>query len=370
MSIPLVDLRVQCLSIKDEVDIAINRVIASSCFILGEEVASFEREFAHFCQARYAVGTSSGTSALHLGLLACGVGPRDEVITTAHTFIATAEAISYTGAKPIFVDIEPNFYNLDPARIEEAITSNTKAIVPVHLYGQPSEMDTILEIARKYNLMVIEDAAQAHGAEYKGHTVGTLGDVACFSFFPGKNLGAFGDAGAVVTDNEEIAKTVRILRNHGREDKYEHLCLGYNYRLDAIQAAILGVKLKRLEGWNRQRRMHAEMYRDLLGGMEITLPQEKAHCRSVYHLFVIRSKQRDALAQLLRSKGVKTGVHYPHPLHLQPAYQHLGHRKGDYPISEQVTQEVLSLPMFPELTEKQIHVVADAIKDSLAVASR
>ena len=362
MTIPLVDLKTQHLALQDEIDDAIGRVIADSAFILGEEVASFEREFAHFCQAKYAIGVSSGTSALHLALIACGVSPGDEVITTPFTFIATAEAISHIGAKPVFVDIEPDSYTIDPTKIEAAITSRTKAILPVHLYGQSAEVEPILEIAGQHGLKVVEDAAQAHGAEYRGKRVGTLGNVTCFSFYPGKNLGALGDGGAIVTNDEEIAETVGLLRNHGRQEKYTHLLVGYNYRLDAIQAAILRVKLKWLEDWNHKRRQHADSYRNLLGSFELVLPYQKEHCLPVFYVFVVRCKRRDALAQWLKKQGIETGIHYPLPLHLQPAYQHLNYQKGDFPIAEQVADEVLSLPMFPELTESQIEEVVAAIR--------
>jgi len=362
VTIPLVDLKTQHLALKGEIDDAIRRVIDNSGFILGEEVASFEREFASFCQGRYAIGVSSGTSALHLALIACGVEAGDEVITTPLTFVATAEAISYTGARPVFVDIEPGSYTIDAIRVEAAITSRTKVILPVHIYGQPAEMEPILEIAGEHGLKVVEDAAQAHGAEYKGKIVGTLGNAACFSFYPGKNLGALGDGGAIVTNDEEIADTVRLLRNHGRKEKYTHLLLGYNYRLDAIQAAILGVKLRRLQAWNHMRRRHADSYRNLLQDLELVLPCQEEYCLSVYYMFVVRSKRRDTLAQWLRERGIETGIHYPVPLHLQPAYQHLGYQKGDFPIAEQVANEVLSLPMFPELTRSQIEKVAESIR--------
>ena len=362
MTIPLVDLRTQHLALKDEIDGAIDRVVGNSSFILGEEVASFEKEFARFCQAKYAIGTCSGTSALHLALIACGVRAGDEVITTPSTFIATAEAISYIGAKPVFVDIEPDIYTIDPSKIKAAITERTKAILPVHLYGQPASMEPILEIAGEHGLRVVEDAAQAHGAEYKGKRIGTLGDVACFSFYPGKNLGALGDGGAIVTNDDEIAETVRLLRNHGRKQKYIHLFIGYNYRLDAIQAAILRVKLKWLEDWNHKRRQYADIYRNMLQGFELTLPCKIDHCQPVYYVFVVRSKRRDALAQWLKERGIEAGIHYPVPLHLQPAYQHLGYQKGDFPIAEQLADEVLSIPMFPELTESQVEEVVEAIK--------
>ncbi len=361
MAIPLVDLKAQYQSIKDDLDAAIRRVIENTSFILGEEVSSFEEEFAVFCDAEYTVGTSSGTSALHLALLACGVGPGDEVITTPHTFIATAEPIIHAGATPVLVDIDLDSYNLDPARIEPAITERTKAILPVHLYGRPADMDPILVIAERHNLKVIEDAAQAHGAEYKGQRVGAIGDVGCFSFYPGKNLGAYGDGGIVVTSNREIAERVRILRNHGRQAKYEHELVGYGYRLDALQAAILKVKLARLEEWNRQRRQNAEIYRELLDGLNLVLPTEPQTIKSVYHLFVVRTSQRDQLREYLASQGIHVGIHYPLPLHLQPALAHLGYDNGDFPNAEKTAEEVLSLPMYPELSQSQLEQVAQAI---------
>jgi dTDP-4-amino-4,6-dideoxygalactose transaminase len=363
--IPLVDLKAQYAAIKSEIDAAIQRVLSRTNFILGEEVASFEKEFAAFCQADYCVGVGSGTAALHLALLACGVGPGDEVITTPHTFIATTEAISQAGARPVFVDIGPNGYNLDPTRVEAAITPKTKAILPVHLYGQPADMQSILAIAQQHKLKVIEDAAQAHGAEYRSRRVGTWGDVACFSFYPGKNLGAFGDGGAVVTNDVETADKVRLLRNHGRREKYEHLVEGYGERLDAIQAAILRAKLPHLDKWNQRRRDHAKHYCQLLLGLPIILPSELSDTRPVYHLFVVRTSRRDEIQRHLKTRGIEAGIHYPIPLHLQPAYRRLGHREGDFPHTEQVAREVLSLPMYPELSNEQITQVVKAIVEVL-----
>jgi dTDP-4-amino-4,6-dideoxygalactose transaminase len=363
--IPLVDLKAQYCSIKAEIDEAIQRVLINSSFILGEEVKSFEEAFAAFCNVEYAIGTCSGTSALHLALLACGVGPGDEVITTPFTFIATAEAISYTGARPVFVDIDPVSYCLDPSRLEAAITPKTKAILPVHLYGQPAEMEAILEIANHYKLRVIEDAAQAHGAKYKDRHAGTIGDVGCFSFYPGKNLGAYGDGGLVITNNSEIAHQVRLLRNHGRIDKYEHLIEGYAYRLDALQAAILKVKLRYLEQWSEARRQHARQYDSLLKGARVSIPQELDNAWHVYHLYVVQAENRTELQQGLKTQGIATGIHYPIPLHLQPAYHHFGYQPGDFPVTETVCQKVLSLPMYPELTDEQVSAVATAI-DELA----
>jgi len=367
MTIPLVDLKAQYLSIKDEMDAAIQRVVDSTSFIMGPDVRAFEEEFARFCGVQHAVGVDSGTAALHLAFLTCDIGPGDEVITTPHTFIATIGMLGRVGARPVFVDIDPWTYNIDPARIEAAITGRTRAIMPVHLYGQPAEMDPILEIADRHRLKVIEDAAQAHGAEYKGRQAGSMGHVAIFSFYPGKNLGAYGDAGAVVTDDGEIAEKVRLLRNHGRRDKYEHLLQGFNYRIDTLQAAILRAKLAHLKEWNEARRRHAATYRELLSGLDLVLPYEPEHIRAVYHLFVVRLQERDALREHLQARGISTGIHYPIPLHLQPAYRHLGYKEGDFPITEECARQVLSLPMYPELTQEQMEEVTRAIKEFMEV---
>ncbi len=368
--IPLVDLNIQYCHIKPEIDAAIERVISQGNFILGGEVRTFEAEFADFCQARYAIGISSCTAALQLALRACGVGHGDEVITTPLTFIATTEAISHVGAQPVFVDIDSTTYNLDPHQIEAAITERTRAIVPVHLYGQPAEMDLILEIARRNNLFVIEDAAQAHGAEYKGRRVGTLGNVGCFSFYPGKNLGAYGDGGMVVTNDPDIADQVRLLRNHGRRDKYEHLIEGYSYRLDALQAAILSVKLRHLEHWTDCRRRHAHLYNSLLRDTSVATPTEAATVRHVYHLYVVNNVEHRAdVQQQLKAKGIASGVHYPIPLHLQPAYRRLGHQPGDFPNAEAASQYILSLPMYPELMDGQIDLVVQELSRCVSYAA-
>lgn len=355
--IPLVDLRAQYRAIGSQIDAAIERVLASSSFILGHEVQEFEERFAAYCGARYAIGVASGTAALHLPLLACGVGSGHEVITSPHTFAATAEAICHTGARPIFVDIDPDTYNLDPTQVEAAITPQTRAIVPVHLYGQPADMDKLAEIAGRHGLKVVEDAAQAHGAEYKGRRVGALGDAACFSFYPGKNLGAYGDGGMIVTDDPQIAEHVRMLRNHGRRGKYEHVVVGYGERLDALQAAILAVKLRHLDDWNDRRRQAASRYRELLAGDSVRVPREMSGVRHVYHLFVVRVGDRDAELARLKEAGISAGVHYPIPLHLQPAFAWLGYREGDFPGAEQAAREVISLPIYPEITAEQIDSV-------------
>jgi dTDP-4-amino-4,6-dideoxygalactose transaminase len=367
MTIPLVDLRAQYLSIKDEIDAAIQRVVDSTSFILGPDVGAFEEEFARFCGVQHVVGVDSGTAALHLAFLTCGIGPGDEVITTPHTFVATIGMLCRVGARPVFVDIDPRTYNMDPVTIGAAITKRTKAIMPVHLYGQPAEMDPILEIADRHGLKVIEDAAQAHGAEYKGRRAGSMGHVAIFSFYPGKNLGAYGDAGALVTDDEEMAEKVRMLRNHGRRDKYEHLLQGFNYRMDTLQAAILRAKLAHLEEWNEARRRHVTIYRELLSDLDLVLPYEPEHVRAVYHIFAVRLQERDALREHLKARGISTGIHYPIPLHLQPAYRHLAYKEGDFPITEECARQVLSLPMYPELTQEQMEEVTRAIKEFMEV---
>jgi dTDP-4-amino-4,6-dideoxygalactose transaminase len=359
--IPLVDLKRQYLSIKKEINGAIQEVIDKSAFIMGENVQGFENEFAKFCRVKYGVGTSSGTTALHLALVACGLKQGDEVITVPYTFIATTEAISQTGAKVVFVDIEDKSYNMDSEKIEQAITEKTRAIIPVHLFGQPADLDKIMKIAKKHKLIVIEDACQAHGAEYKGKKVGSLGDIACFSFYPGKNLGAYGDAGMVVTDNKELAEKVRLLRDHGRNKKYYHQVEGYNYRLDAIQAAILRVKLRHLAEWTEKRRRNAKLYNELLKGSGVKTPVEMEYARHVYHLYVIRTEKREELYSRLKEKGISAAIHYPLPLHLQEAYRYLGWKKGDFPISEACSEELLSLPMFPELTEDEIKKIVEII---------
>jgi len=356
--IPIIDLKAQYRTIKPEIDAAVAGVLDSAQFVLGPEVSAFEKEFAAYCGAAEAIGVSSGTSALHLALLAAGVGPGDEVITVPFTFIATAATIVYTGARPVFVDIEPESFNMAVDQVEAAITARTKAIVPVHLYGQPADMDPILEIARRRKLAVIEDAAQAHGAEYKGRRVGGLGDLGCFSFYPGKNLGGFGEGGAITTNNPAHARTLRLLRNWGAELKYQHVLKGYNYRLDALQAAILRVKLRHLEAWTEARRAHAAEYGTRLSSAGVRTPKEQPYSRHVYTTYTIRTARRDAVQQHLQESGIQTAVHYPIPIHLQPAYADLRYKPGDFPVSEQAAAEVLSLPMFPELTAAQISEVS------------
>ena len=360
--IPLVDLKAQYAAIRSEIDGAIQRILDNTSFILGTEVQAFEQAFADFCESKHAIGISSGTDALHLALLACGVGPGDEVITTPFTFIATTEAISMCGAHPVFADIDLHTYNLDPEQVELLITPQTKAILPVHLYGQPANMEPLVKIARRYNLAIIEDAAQAHGARYKGKRTGTLADAACFSFYPGKNLGAYGDAGAVVTNDDAIAEKVFLLRNHGRQSKYEHLTEGYGNRLDALQAAILTVKLAHLNDWNDHRRAIAARYTQLLREHpEITTPFVPQWAEPVWHLYVVRLKERDAMRQRLKQAGVAAGIHYPIPLHLQPAYQHLGLQPGMFPNAEQAANEVLSLPIYAELQDSQVTQIVEIL---------
>ena len=359
--IPFVDLKAQYLSIKGDVDAAVLRVLDSCQFTLGPEVVAFEHEFAGYCDAAHGIGVNTGTSALHLALLAAGIGRGDEVITVPFTFVATVSAIEYTGAKPVFVDIDPVRYTMDPAAIEAAISERTRAIVPVHLYGQPPDMDPIMEVARRHGLVVIEDACQAHGARYKGQRVGSIGDFGCFSFYPGKNLGAYGEGGMVVTDHAEHARTLRMLRDWGAEKKYEHVLKGYNFRLEAIQAAVLRVKLPHLERWTNARRAAAARYQALFAGSSVATPVFAADSDPVHHLYVVRTTERAAWQAELAAQGIQTGIHYPTPIHLLPAFAELGHRLGDFPHAERAAAEVLSLPMFPELTEAQGHEVAQAV---------
>lgn len=372
--IPFVDLSAQYQTIKKEIDHVISSVLKRGWFILGEELSSFEKEFAEYCGTKYGVGVGSGTEALHLSLLACGVKPDDEVITVPNTAVPTVSAISFANAKPIFVDIDSKTFTIDPNNLEDYLrkrfshndsrsTKNLKAIIPVHLYGHPADMDPILEVARKYGLKVIEDACQAHGAEYKGKKVGSIGNAGCFSFYPTKNLGAYGDGGMVITNDEEIAKKLRMLRNYGEEKKYYNVMKGFNSRLDEIQAAVLKVKLIHLERWNGIRQNHAILYNTLLKDSLVTIPIEEKYAKHVFHLYVIRTRERDKLQEWLKNKGIVTSIHYPVPIHLQRAYRDLGYEKGDFSISEKYAGEILSLPMFPELTKDQIEFISQAIKE-------
>ncbi len=360
--LPFVDLKSQYLSIKQEVDAAIQRVLDNTSFILGREVEAFESAFAEYVGAKFCVGVSNGTAAVQLAVTACGIGSGDEVIVPANTFFATAEGVSTAGATPVFVDADARSYTIDVDKIEAAITDRTRAIMPVHLYGQSADLDPILAIAaERHNLVVIEDAAQAHGSLYKGKPVGALGRAGCFSFYPGKNLGAYGEGGAVVTNDEEVARHLRLLRDHGSERKYHHEIIGYNFRLEGIQGAVLGVKLKHLDRWNDLRREHAARYDELLSQTGLRLPREMDYARHVYHLYVVQTDDRDALQTSLNEAEIQTGIHYPIPIHLQPAYAFLGHKVGDFPESESQARRVLSLPMFPELTDSQIEEVVSAI---------
>ena len=363
--IPLVDLKEQYLTIKDEIHSAIDRVLNSTCFIMGEEVVSFEKEFAAFCNTRHCIGVSNGTAALHLALLACDIRPGDEVITVPFTFIATWEAISHTNARTVFVDIDPKTYTIDVDQLEQAITDRTKAIVPVHLYGHPANMNHIMEIAKKYNLKVIEDAAQAHGAMFQKQTVGTFGDIGCFSFFPAKNLGAYGDAGAVITNDDALAEKIRLLRDHGRTEKHLHKIEGFNQRLDAIQAAILKVKLKHLNEWTQARRRLAKSYGEMLSDLPLELPYEAPECYHVYHLYVVRTHKRNALQAAFRQKGIETGIHYLLPLHLQDACRYLCYKSGDFPVAEACANTVISLPLYPELSREHQDEIVREIKKPL-----
>ena len=368
-TIPLADLRQQYRGIKSEVDAAVARVLDSAQFVLGEEVAAFEREFASYCRASDAVAVNSGTSALHLALRAAGVGPGDEVITVPFTFVASVAAIEHAGARPVLVDIDPTYFTMDPAAAEAAITPRTKAIMPVHLFGQAADMDPILDIARRHGLLVIEDAAQAHGAEYNGRRCGSMGDLAGFSFYPGKNLGAYGEGGGVTTNNPEMARMVRLLRSWGEERRYEHVIRGFNCRMDGIQGAILRIKLRHLDEWTRARQACASHYRMVLAGTSATVPAERPGSTHVYHVFAVRLARRDAWRAHLAEHGVQTGVHYPLPIHLLPAYADLGYAEGAFPHAEAVAAEVLSLPIFPELTEEQIARIGGLFRGGLPVMS-
>ena len=361
MKINFVDLQRQYRSIKSEIDEGIFRVLENTSFILGPEVSRFEGNFAAYCGVQHAVGVNSGTSALFLALSAFDIGRGDEVITAANTFVATVEAIIYTGATPVLIDIDEDTYNMDPDKIEAAITERTKAIMPVHLYGQPAEMDRIMDIAAARGLMVIEDAAQAHGAKYRGARTGSFGKCGCFSFYPGKNLGAYGEGGAIVTDDGELAEKLRMLRDHGQAKKYQHQVVGYNMRLEGFQGAVLDVKLRKLDEWNSARRNNAALYSSQLAESEVITPKAPEHVEPVYHLYIIRTKKRDELQAHLQSKSIATGLHYPIPIHLQEGYTHLGYREGDFPVTERCAAEILSLPMFAELTGEEIAEVAREI---------
>jgi dTDP-4-amino-4,6-dideoxygalactose transaminase len=368
--VPFLDLKAHHAPLRTEIDLAIAEVIDSGAFAGGPVVAQFEDEFAAFCGTRHAIGVGNGTDALWLALLACGIGPDDEVITVPNTFMATAEAITYTGATPVFVDVDEHTYTMDPGLLERARTPRTKAIIPVHLFGQVADLDPILSFARRHGLYLIEDAAQAHGAEYKGHKAGSIGDAGCFSFYPGKNLGAFGEAGAVVTNDDKLQDKIRVLRDHGQVRKYHHAMVGWNCRMDGIQAAILRIKLRHLEQANQRRRTHAGQYDQLFQGLaEVVPPLEAAYGKHVYHVYPIRVRERDEVMRRLEEKGIACGIHYPVPIHLQEAYRGLGYRADAFPVSERICTEFISLPMFPELTPAQVELVVDSVTKSLAVGA-
>jgi dTDP-4-amino-4,6-dideoxygalactose transaminase len=361
--VPYFDLPAQLRTVRDEIDAVISLTTDRCSFCLGPDVAQFEKDFARYCGVAHCVGMNSGTSALHIAMKLLGIGPGDEVLTTPFTFVATSWAISYVGARPVYVDIEDGTFNLDPQLLERAITPRTKAVLPVHLYGLPFDIDPVLEICRKHKLALVEDAAQAHGAKYKGKTVGGFGQISCFSFYPGKNLGACGEGGALLTDHAEFASRARSLREHGSHMRYYHDEVGFNYRMEGIQAAVLGVKLKHLPAWTQKRRTIAHTYHDLLADTPLRLPREPAYAQSAWHLYVVRHPRRDELKKHLEANGIGCALHYPVPLHLQKCYASLGYKAGDLPVVEKAARECLSLPMYPELTDKQVQHVADVIKD-------
>ncbi|HVX29353.1 MAG TPA: DegT/DnrJ/EryC1/StrS family aminotransferase [Nitrolancea sp.] len=363
MTVPFVDLHAQYVSIEAEVNQAMKNVLERGDFILGKALEQFEADFATFIGTDFAIGVDSGMSALMLALRGLKIGPGDEVITSANTFIATALTISGVGATPILVDVDPETYTLDLEKLERAITPKTKAIMPVHLFGHPEDMDPIMDLAKRHNLFVIEDACQSHGATYKGKTTGTFGNAAAYSFYPAKNLGAYGDGGMIVTSDPELRESIQLLRNYGQTAKYHHAVQGYNNRLDTLQAAVLGVKLQYLAEWNAARRAHADLYGQLLRGSGVELPPQMPEVEPVWHLYAIRTDHRDALRDFLAERGISTGIHYPIPIHLQPAYQELGYQQGDFPVAERDALRMLSLPMYAELTDEQIEYVAAAIHE-------
>ncbi len=375
MNVPFLDLKAQYRSIREEIRSAIDEVLEQTAFAGGPFVARFEKQFAEFCGARQAIGVGSGTDALWLALLALGIGEGDEVVTVPNTFIATAEAVTYCGAKPVFADVDERTYTLDPDRLEEVVKKRRagsegrrlKAIIPVHLFGQTADLDPILEIARRYELRVVEDACQAHGAEYKGKRAGTLGDAGCFSFYPGKNLGAYGEAGGVVTSDGDLAERIRILRDHGQAKKYYHDRVGWNARMDGIQGAVLGVKIKYLAAWNEARRGHARTYSESLAPTRgLQIPREAPYGRHIYHVYALRAPRRDELISFLGGRGISCGIHYPVPIHLQRAYEGLGLKAGDFPHAEKQCREFVSLPMYPELNTEQVVYVAEAVRQFYA----
>ena len=368
MKVPFLDLKAHHAPLLEKFDCAIREVVESSAFAGGPFVEKFEQEFAAFCSSSHAIAVGNGTDALWLSLLALGIGEGDEVITVPNTFIATAEAITYFKARPVFVDVDQNTFTMNPAELEKSLTERTKAIIPVHLFGQPADMDPILEFARAHGLFVVEDAAQAHGAEYKGRKAGTMGDAGCFSFYPGKNLGAFGEAGAVVTNDPELRKQIQMLRDHGQSEKYYHALMGWNCRMDGIQAAVLSIKLRHLYEANSLRRKHALQYNHAFAGIDgILTPFEAKYAKHVYHVYAVRVQERDAVRQHLQEMGVGCAVHYPVPIHLQDACRNLGYTRGAFPIAESLADEFVSLPMFPELTEEQIEYVGRCVSEVVGV---
>lgn len=363
--VPYYDLKEQYAALRSEILEAIDRTCLHTAFSLGDEVAAFEKEFASYCEARHCIALNSGTSALHLALLSTGIGPGDEVITTPNTFIATAEAIAYTGAKIVFADIDPRTANLDPRLVEPVITSRTKAILPVHLYGRPVDMDVFQSLADAHKIVLIEDAAQAHGARYRGRRVGAIGMCGAYSFYPSKNLGAYGEAGAVVTNDDTLAQYCRAARSHGELRRYFHDFIGYNYRMEGFQGAVLRVKLRHLDEWSGRRKAIAQRYREKLSGLAIAIPQDDPRDECAYHLFVIYVENRDSVQAELGNRGIGTAIHYPLPLHLQKALAHLGYKAGDFPHTERACQRVLALPLFPELTTEQVDYVCDSLREIL-----
>jgi len=367
--IPFLDLKAQYEEIKPQVDAAVARVIESAQFVLGPEVAAFEERFAAYCGVRHCVALNSGTSALHLALLAAGVGPGDEVITVSMTFVATTAAILYCGATPVFVDVDPDTWTMDPNLLQAAITPRTKAILPVHLHGLMADMDPIIEVADRAGLIVIEDAAQAHGSEYRGRRAGSIGDIACFSFYPGKNLGAYGEAGAAVTNSSDLARQLALLRDWGQESKYNHVLPGYNFRMDGIQGAVLNVKMAYIESWTEARQTVASHYDRLLARAQFKRPAPPPHCRHVYHVYAVEVEHRDQVQKALSAAGIGTGIHYPVPVHLQKAYGELGYGRGDFPVTEAIANRFLSLPIYAELQPEQVaNVVVELENVSLVRA--
>jgi dTDP-4-amino-4,6-dideoxygalactose transaminase len=360
--IPFLDLKAQYCQIKPEVDAAVARAIESAQFVLGPEVAAFESRFAAYCNVSHCCAVNSGTSALHLALLAAGIGPGDEVITVSMTFVATTAAVLYSGARPVFVDVDPITWTMDPALIEAAITPRTKAILPVHLHGLMADMDPIMAIAHRHGLVVIEDAAQAHGAEYRGRRAGSIGNLGCFSFYPGKNLGAYGEGGAVVTNQPDLTRKLSLLRDWGQEAKYNHVVAGYNYRMDGIQGAVLNVKMDYIESWTEARRSVAAQYDRLLAKFPCARPGSPAHSRHVYHVYAVGLPRRDEALKVLQEGGVGVGIHYPVPVHLQKAYANLGYRTGDFPVTEKLADQVLSLPIYPELAPEKVAEVVTLLE--------